>query len=1038
MYSVDNYLSEIANYFGDENSSEHSYRTSFQNYLATIFPESEGYFIQQDQRAINGNKPDYIVLKNKVPLLYIEVKKVGEDLNKIEQSNQADRYFGYTNLIISDYVEFRFFRNGQRYDDIISLGDIHNKQRSITPRAENAERLVRTMIDFVASQKEPIKSGKHLAKIMGGKAQRIRDNVIAFLHTESTDKDELIRMRKFIKDHLIENFTDEDFADMYAQTLVYGLFAARYNDETLESFSRQEARDLVPATNPFLRSFFDHISGTTFPRRLELIVNELCEVFSHADVKMLMEDYFKTTDLFGTEHDSPDPVIHFYEDFLREYNPAKKMEMGVFYTPLPVVRFIIRGIDELLKREFGIAKGLADNEKISVTKNITNEKGKVIKDTREIHRVQLLDVAVGTGTFLNETVNHIHESQKANQGRWPAYVEDDLLPRLHGFELMMASYTIAHLKLAMTLKKSGVEKFGKRLGVYLSNTLDDAHNIPLTSSLFGVVDSIAQESRLASEVKNDTPIMVVMGNPPYSGESQNPHYTDNDVYKVEIGGREKLKEKNSKWINDDYVKFIRFAESLVEKNGEGIIGMITAHGYIDNPTFRGMRWHLRKTFDAIYVLDLHGNTTKKETAPDGSEDKNVFDIKTGVSIIFGIKKKLATSKKKELATIYQADIYGKRAYKFEKLNNSTIENLQWNELPKDNDIWRVEGEGKSEYTKGFSVAEMFPVNSVGIVTARDGMSIQNSRDAIEKVVSDFKNENIETLRTKYRLGKDVRDWSVLGAKNDVNKEDGVFTQIAYRPFDLRYTYYTGRSKGFHCMPRGEVMKHLLHSENLALLFSRQGGAANPDSYDTIFISNSAVDLNFFRRGGEVVCPLYLYEGNEKIPNLDNEIVVTIEKVVGKTTPEDILDYVYGYLHSPVYRTKYKEFLNSDFPRVPYPENKEMFWKLVELGRHLRELHLLTHSSIQNIITTFQESGTDIVGKTSYKNNRVYINETQYWDGVPKEVWEFFVGGYQPAQKYLKDRKDKKLTTAEFVNYEKMIVSLAETIKVMKEIDVVIT
>ena len=1029
MYSVNDYLSEIAKYFEDENSSEHSYRTSFQNYLATIFPETEGYFIQQDQRAINGNKPDYIVLKNKVPLLYIEVKKVGEDLNKIEQSNQADRYFGYTNLIISDYVEFRFFRNGQRYDNAITLGDIHNKQRVITSHAENAERLQRTMVDFVASQKEPIKSGKHLAKIMGGKAQRIRDNVIAFLQTESTDKDELIRMRKFIKEHLIENFTDEDFADMYAQTLVYGLFAARYNDNSLVSFSRQEARDLVPATNPFLKSFFDHISGTTFPRRLELIVNELCEVFSHADVKTLMEDYFKTTDLFGTDHDSPDPVIHFYEDFLREYNPAKKMEMGVFYTPLPVVRFIIRGIDELLKREFGITKGLADNEKISVTKTIVDDRGKTIKDTREIHRVQLLDVAVGTGTFLNETVNHIHESQKANQGRWPAYVEDDLLPRLHGFELMMASYTIAHLKLAMTLKKSGVEKFGKRLGVYLSNTLDDAHNIPLTSSLFGVVDSIAQESRLASGVKNDTPIMVVMGNPPYSGVSQNPHYKDNDVYKFEIGGKEKLKEKNSKWINDDYVKFIRFAESMIEKNGEGVIAMITAHGYIDNPTFRGMRWHLRQTFDVIYVLDLHGNSNKKETSPDGSEDKNVFDIMTGVSVIFGIKKTLAVGTKKPQATVYQSDIYGKRAFKFDKLSESSIENISWHELPEDIDMWKVEGSDKTEYSKGFSIAEIFPLNSVGIVTARDGMSIQTSRGAIEKVVSDFQNENIENLRSKYSLGNDVRDWSVLGAKNDVNKEDGVFVQIAYRPFDLRYTYYTGRSKGFHCMPRGNVMKHYLKS-NLGLMCPKQ----SKDDWGAMVTqtisghkSVSAYDINY-------TFPLYLYEGEERVSNLNKEIVKEIEILVGHTVPEDQLDYVYAILHSPSYRAKYAEFLKVDFPRIPYPENKEMFWKLVELGRHLRELHLLTHNSIQTRITTFPEGGTDVVVKPSYKNNRVYINDTQYWDGVPKEVWEFYVGGYQPAQKYLKDRKDKKLTTAEFENYEKMIVSLTETIKVMKKID----
>ncbi len=1032
MYSVNDYLSEIAKYFEDENSSEHSYRTSFQNYLATIFPETEGYFIQQDQRAINGNKPDYIVLKNKVPLLYIEVKKVGEDLNKIENSNQADRYFGYTNLIISDYVEFRFFRNGQRYDDTISLGDVQVKARAVSLKPENAERLVRTMQDFIESQKEPIKSGKHLAKIMGGKAQRIRDNVIAFLQTESTDKDELIRMRKFIKEHLIENFTDEDFADMYAQTLVYGLFAARYNDESLVSFSRQEARDLVPATNPFLKSFFDHISGTSFPRRLELIVNELCEVFTHADVKALMEDYFKTTDLFGTDHESPDPVIHFYEDFLREYDPSKKMEMGVFYTPLPVVRFIIRGIDELLKREFGIAKGLADNEKITVTKSHIDERGKTIKDTREIHRVQMLDVAVGTGTFLNETVNHIHESQKANQGRWNAYVEDDLLPRLHGFELMMASYTIAHLKLAMTLKKSGVQKFGKRLGVYLSNTLDDAHDIPLTSSLFGVVDSIAQESRLASEVKNDTPIMVVMGNPPYSVVSQNLHYTDNQVYKVEPGGLKKLKEDKN-FLDDDYVKFIRFAESMVEKNGEGIVGMITNHGYIDNLSFRGMRWHLRSTFDSIYVFDLHGNSTKKETAPDGSPDVNVFDIKTGVSIIFGVKKS-SIDKSKKLADVYIADLYGKRSEKFIELSKSSIESVKWNKLPDDADIWRIEGEGKSEYMKGFSLADLFPKNTTGVFTLGDGFIVSSSEnDLVNRIDNLLENDVSESYLTeKYSLGKNYARWVIENKRaNKIGDFKKTLTPLNYRPFDKRYTSLT---TGLVWRPRISVMQHLLHSDNLALLFSRQGGAANPKEYDTIFISNSPVDLNFFRRGGEVVCPLYIYEGEKKIPNLDQSIVSQIEKTSQETTPEDILDYVYAYLYSPSYRLKYKEFLNANFPRVPYPTSKKQYMDLVSLGRSLREIHLLDQKQVIKCITSFPEAGSDVVVKPVYKNNKVYINDTQYWDGVPKEVWEFYVGGYQPAQKYLKDRKDHKLTTAEFENYEKMIVSLSETIKLMKEID----
>lgn len=1034
MYSVNDYLSEIAKYFEDENSSEHSYRTSFQNYLATIFPETEGYFIQQDQRAINGNKPDYIILKNKVPLLYIEVKKVGEDLNKIENSSQADRYFGYTNLIISDYVEFRFFRNGQRYDDAISLGDVQVKARAISPKPENAERLTRTMQDFIESQKEPIKSGKHLAKIMGGKAQRIRDNVIAFLQTEGTDKDELIRMRKFIKEHLIENFTDEDFADMYAQTLVYGLFAARYNDESLTSFSRQEARDLVPATNPFLKSFFDHISGTSFPRRLELIVNELCEVFTHADVKALMEDYFKTTDLFGVDHESPDPVIHFYEDFLREYDPSKKMEMGVFYTPLPVVRFIIRGIDELLKREFGIAKGLADNEKITVTKSVIDERGKTIKDTREIHRVQMLDVAVGTGTFLNETVNHIHESQKANQGRWNAYVEDDLLPRLHGFELMMASYTIAHLKLAMTLKKSGVQKFGKRLGVYLSNTLDDAHDIPLTSSLFGVVDSIAQESRLASEVKKDTPIMVVMGNPPYSGISQNKHYKGNDAYKVEPGGLQKLQERKH-WLDDDYVKFVRFAESLVEKNGEGIIGMIIAHGYIDNPTFRGMRWKLRDTFDVIYILDLHGNSNKKEKAPDGSDDKNVFDIKTGVSIIFGVKKKSAANIKKSLATIYQADIYGKRVQKFNILNNGSIKSFEWNKLPLENDIWRVEGEGRSKYEKGFLVSELFSKNSTGIVTAIDRLSIFEDEKTLRETTNKILNSDnpFVTFNIKDQR-KSKKEERVAELREAAEYPP---TKISYRPFDTRYMFYTKRTECWINSPRYDLMQHFIGKDNVGLMTCRQGIGT---TWDHVLVTNTIVDDSFVSNRSKergYCMPLYVYENDKKISNLNSDIVSKIEDITGKSSPEDIFDYVYAYLHSPGYRKKYSEFLKTDFPRVPYPNSKNQFDSLIVFGKQLRSLHLLSSQKVNDLITTFPESGTDVIEKLSFEKGRVYINEVQYWEGIPKEVWEFYIGGYQPAQKYLKDRKGKKLSSAEFENYEKMIVALSETIKIMKEIDKVI-
>jgi len=1029
MSAASEYISEVSTLYAAGDSTEYTYRTAFEQYLQTVFTKDGGYTVRHEQSTGTSNKPDFIILRGSVPVLYIEVKKPGEDLDKIEKSNQAERYFGYTNLIISDYIEFRFYRNGVRYEDPISLATVDRTMSTLIPCLGTEQHLRDVMTDFITSQKEPIKRGKHLAEIMGGKARRIRDNVVAFLETESKDKNELVRMRRFIKEHLIENFTDDDFADMYAQTLVYGLFAARYNDDTPDSFSRAEALTLVPATNPFLRSFFGHISGSSFPRRLELIVDELCEVFSHADVKALMEDYFKQMKLDGTADESPDPVIHFYEDFLREYDSSKKMDMGVFYTPLPVVRFIVRGVDELLKREFGIARGLADNERIQVKKTTQNEKGKNITETHDIHRVQLLDVAVGTGTFLNETVSHIYDSYKSQQGRWPAYVEQDLLPRLHGFELMMASYTIAHLKLAMTLKKSGVHEFGRRLGVYLSNTLDDAHDLPLTSSLFGVVDSIAQESRLASEVKNDTPIMVVLGNPPYSGESQNPHYTGNDVYKVEPGGQQSLQERNSKWLNDDYVKFIRFGESLIERSDEGVVAMITAHGYVDNPTFRGMRWHLRQTFDTIYVLDLHGNSNKKETAPDGSEDKNVFDIKTGVSIIFGIKKKKEGKSDKPPATVYQSDLYGKRAAKFTTLDVSSIESIKWNQLPADADVWKMEGKGKSAYIKGFSVAELFPINTAGVVTSRDKFVTARNKAGLARRIKDFTHLSSEEAKIKYEL-KENQKWKVVNAQKHYFDDANIAT-ISYRPFDKRFIYY---HNDFIERSRDKIMKNFLGKENVALLISRQGEAANPKFYDTTFITNSIVDLNFYRRGGEAVCPLFLYENGEKVANLDPTIVRQIQAVVGVTASEDILDYVYAYLHAPSYRAEFGEFLKTDFPRVPWPSDKKMFFGLVAHGRHLRGLHLLTDPAVRQPITAFPNTGSDVVEKLSYKNGRVYINDEQYWDGVPEAVWKFYIGGYQPAQKYLKDRKGQKLSNSEMENYEQMIVSLHETFKVMASID----
>lgn len=1019
---LENYIQSISSKFFHEETSEMGYRTDFEILLKGIFETIKVTRLDHDAKAKQGNKPDFVVLNYDIPILYIETKDIGVSLDKVEKSEQMARYYGYANLVLTDYVEFRFYRNGLRYEDPIKIANYDLKTRTITAIPDNYEHVAKTLIDFTQSYKEPIKSGEHLSKIMGGKAQRIRDNVRHFLAIKSDKNTEITRVYETIKKLLVHDLTQESFADMYAQTLVYGLFAARYHDETPANFTRQEARDLIPKSNPLLRHFFDHIVGPNFDKRLEYIVNELCEVFSHANVNELMEEYFQK-DSFGESHKGPDPVIHFYEDFLKEYDPDLRKKMGAYYTPLPIVKFIVCSVDYLLKKEFGLEAGLSDTSKLA----------------NGIHRVQILDPAVGTGTFISAVINIIYSSLLKNgqKGRWPAYVHNDLLPRLHGFELMMAPYTIAHLKLAMAFGQTGFKYFNRRLGIYLTNSLEKSIGQQELFTAFGLAESIAEESKEASVIKNETPIMVVVGNPPYRGESSNASYNGNNVYKKESTG-EKLQERNSKWLNDDYVKFIRFAESMIEKTGEGIVAMITAHGYIDNPTFRGMRFHLMKTFEEIYVLDLHGNANKKETAPDGSPDKNVFNIKQGVAIFIGVKK--ANKKTEKLSMIYREDLYGLRKHKYKFLETNSFNSVSWKKIitrPPNYEWVSRDEKSREQYSKGFSVIDLFPVSSVGIVTARDSLAIQQNRNDVEKVLNDFQMLDTEILRAKYNLGKDVRDWKVSLAKKDVleNFDEDKILPISYRPFDVRWTFYTGNSRGFHCMPRGNVMSHMTKG-NLALIVLRQVKASN--TYQHLFISKNIVESTLVsNKTSEIayVLALYFYysDGSRK-PNLNRKIVDEIEKNIGKVSPEDIFNYIYAVLHLPSYREKYKEFLKIDFPRIPYPKDLEKFKKLVELGTELSSLHLLESPKLKKFITTYPNAGSNIVEKPVYKDGNVYINEKQYFGGVPEVAWNFYIGCYQPAQKWLKDRKNCTLTNNDIEHYQEIIVALAETERIIGKID----
>lgn len=1002
------YISSISSKFSYEETSEMGYRADFEDLLKQIFNSINNTHIFHDSRSQQGNKPDFIVLKDKIPLLYLEVKDIGISLDKIEKSEQMSRYYGYTNLVLTDYVEFRFYRNGLPYGDPIKIADYNSKNRTLTSAPENYEYLAKTLVDFTQSYKEPIRSATHLAKIMGGKGQRLRNNVRHLFDIKSENNDDLVKLYKTIRELLVSDLTPHSFADMYAQTLVYGLFVARFYDKTLDSFTRQEARELIPNSNRFLKRFFDHIVGDEFKSSLRYIVDELCEVFSHANVAELMKEYFKN-DLWGETHKGQDPVIHFYEDFLKEYDPELRKKMGAYYTPLPIVQFIVRSVDVLLKKEFKL-DGLAD----------------ATKNTDGIHKVQILDPAVGTGTFLSEIIETIYKNFSGQEGRWPGYVHNDLLPRLHGFELMMTPYTIAHLKLGIEFRRTGFWDFHRRLGIYLTNSLEES---PKQEQMFafGLAESIADESKEAAEIKDKKPIMVILGNPPYSVSSSNRGVWIQNLIKVYKTG---LNERKIN-LDDDYIKFIRLAEHFIEKNKTGIVAMITNNSFIDGVTHRQMRKHLLETFDKIYILNLHGSLTKKEKTPDGGKDENIFDIQQGVSISIFVRN---VGEKNGLGTVYHSDIYGKREYKFKILDESDVQNIKWKKLDYSEPYYFFvpkDFEENVEYEKGFRVNELFNHYNSGIQTKRDDAVVQFTKEAANSVANDFQNLTVDQIRNKYSLPEDGRDWRIKWAQDDLKRGFSV-EQIQYRPFDIRYTAYTGNSKGFIAYPRQKTNINIISKDNVTLLTSRT--IPSNQSFDRAFITKYVADIHTVS-DQTYIFPLYLYsENGSRVPNLKKEIVDQVEKIVGKTKPEDIFDYIYAVLYSPNYREKYKEFLKIDFPRVPYPKDVKSFKKLVTFGAELRSLHLLESPKINQFITTYSITGSDIVEKLIYKNGNVYINNDQYFGKVSEIAWNFYIGGYQPAQKWLKDRKGSTLTNGDIEHYQKIIVALSETDRIMKEID----
>jgi len=1019
------YISAVNQKFRAGNATEHTYRGVLEQLIQSLLPKLR--IVNEPKREKCG-APDYIASrKDGMPVFYIEAKDIGDnDLDGCNPHSHKEQFTRYKQaldyIIFTDYLDFHLYEHGE-FIDSVRIAEV--KGDKIVAINENEEKFL-NLIEHVGSNAiQSITSASRLAKLMAGKA-RLLENIIEQAMNddiESYANENLRGQYQAFKDVLIQELKPEDFADIYAQTIAYGMFAARLHDDTPEDFSREEAARLIPKTNPFLRQIFNNLAGNDLDERIAWVVDDLVTVFQATNLQKIMASYSRDK----LHHD---PMIHFYEDFLSEYNPKLRKSKGVWYTPQPVVGFIVRAVDEILQKEFGLPEGLADYSMIEREVAVEQSRDKRTSDgmkheKRKFHRVQILDPATGTGTFLAEVVNQIYDRYRDNQGIWQQYVEQHLLPRLNGFEILMASYAVAHIKLDMLLGETGYQhQTDKRLHVYLTNSLEESNNEPRT--LFA--QWLSREATEANVIKRDYPVMVMIGNPPYSGESQNKGrwiMSLMESYKKEPGGKYQLNERNPKWLNDDYVKFIRLAQDYIEKNGEGVIGFINPHGYLDNPTFRGMRWNLLKTFDKIYTIDLHGNSKKKEICPDGSKDENVFDIMQGVSINLFVKT--GKKSKDELGKVYHKDLYGLRQDKYDFLDQATIESVGYKELqPKEPMYFFVPKDFKlqEEYDKGFKIDELFKVSSVSVVTANDSVLVDiNENNLLKKVNGTFGNAD----------------------KSFVERYN-------YRPFDNRYIYYDVKKIE---RPRETTMRHM-KKPNIAILTCRQlaGNEWLHVSVADGIVDDCRVSSKTKERG--YVFPLYIYKENmgkeECIVNFNKELYDNIAKGLnylpcyddnvrvdpisdynGVLYPQDLFDYIYAVLHSPSYRERYKEFLKIDFPRIPYPTDWEKFRDLVEKGEELRQLHIMEDLPNSTGVS-FPVVGSLQVDCYRWQDNRVYINGEQYFEGVLESAWNFYIGGYQPAQKWLKDRKGLTLSFEDVKHYQRIIYVLQQTERLMQEIN----
>lgn len=985
---------------------------SFYSVLETLLNEfavsekKKGIHVTSQPKKTDAGNPDFRVWDERRIVGYIEAKTPDRNLDDIEKTEQAKRYkTTFPNFILTNFFEFRLYRNGSLVDEVRIADPTSIYGLKGVPPAQNEGAFSNLLEKFFSFSFPSITSAQPLAVELAKRTRFLRDEVIAEEIREEEKKGigQILGFYEAFQKYLIREQTKEQFADLYSQTITYGLFASRMRCKG--DFNREHAVDDIPRSIGILREMFDYISLGDLPTQLEWIVDEISDVLSNVDVKRIFSEFFRS-------RKGEDPIYHFYETFLAEYDPKERERRGVYYTPEPVVSYIVRSLHLILKEKFGLEDGLA-NENLTI-----------------------LDPGAGTLTFIAEAIKQAvcEFTSKYGEGGKEGFIKEHILKNFYAFELMIAPYAIGHLKASFLLDELGYKLQDEKMKFYLTNTLE-LEDIEQTS-LPGMA-SLAEESRKAGEVKKRIPIWVILGNPPYSGISANMGEWITGLiehYKY-VDGKHFREKKH--WLHDDYVKFIRFAEWKINQADKGVIGYITNHNYLDNYTFRGMRQHLIKSFDEVYVLDLHGNSLRKEKCPDGSKDENVFDIRQGVAISFFIKN---GASKDRHCRVSHSEIWGLRKKKYEWLDSGELTTTEWREIHPHSPFYffvpRKE-KYKKLYAKYWKVTDIFPINSVGIVTSRDNFVTDFDKNALMGRIRMFRDLSLsdETIRKEFKL-RDTSTFELRKSRETLSHDrdwEKHLTKVLYRPFDVRYIYYASAVVE---RPLYKTMRHMMQS-NVGLLAMRQ--VSLDEAYTHFFVSEHIVDNRAFlsSKGIGQLFPLFQYENSERTPNIQSTLTKKLKENYHKEVEAlEILHYMYAIFYSNTYRTKYTEFLNIDFARVPFTANYELFIKMAKLGKKLMDLHLLKSELLGVITAKFQGKGDNIVEKPVYdeEGNRVYINKTQCFEEVEKDVWEYQIGGYQVLSKWLKYRKKRKLSLRDIKHYCRVVTALKNTIEIQEEID----